>query len=92
MSDKGLNQLKESEGKHSKTNTACALPRLMLMWQTLKKISPKSGISLPTAKKNHRGRIVSAPGELKKLLAKEYKDRLRISPRRPDLLYLDEAS
>ena len=60
------------------------------MWQTLEKISPKSGTSLPTAKKNHRGRIVSAPGELKKLLAKEYKDRLRNRPRRPDLLYLDE--
>ena len=26
------------------------------MWQTLAKISPKSGTSLPTAKKNHRGR------------------------------------
>ena len=60
------------------------------MWQRLKKICPKSGTTLPTAKKNHRGRIVSAPGELKKLLAKEYKERLRDRPRRPDLSHLDE--
>ena len=60
------------------------------MWKTLKKISPKSGRSLPTAKKNHRGRIISAPGELKQLLAKEYKERLRTRPRRPDLLSLEE--
>ena len=41
---------------------------------------------MPTAKKNHRGKIVSGPHELKKLLAKEYKERLRSRPVRPDLL------
>ena len=63
---------------------------LQQMWKTLKKISPNSTTALPTAKKNHKGRIVSAPGELKKLLAKEYKERLRNRPRRPDLSSLDE--
>ena len=42
-------------------------------------------MSIPTAKRNHKGKIVSAPGELKKLLAKEYKDRLRTRPFRPDM-------
>ena len=56
------------------------------MWKLHSKLWPKTGGVLPTAKKNHRGGIVSAPGEIKKLLAKEYKDRLRSPPYRPDLL------
>ena len=55
------------------------------VWKTLNKLCPKVGGSLPTAKRNHKGRIVSAPGEIKKLLAKEYKERLRSRPARPDL-------
>ena len=55
------------------------------MWKLLKKISPKVGKSLPTAKKNHRGRIISGARGLKTLLAKEYKERLRTRPFRPDL-------
>ena len=55
------------------------------MWKLLGKLWPKNGISIPTAKRNHKGRIISAPGELKKLLAKEYKDRLRLRPFRPDM-------
>jgi hypothetical protein len=55
------------------------------MWKLLKKISPKVGKSLPTAKKNHRGRIISGARGLKTLLAKEYKERLRTRPIRPDL-------
>ena len=58
------------------------------MWKTLKRISPKSAISLPVAKRNHRGKIVSGPREIKKLLAREYKDRLRSRPMRPDLTSL----
>ena len=41
---------------------------------------------MPTAKRNHRGKIISAPNEIKKVLAKEYKDRLRSRPFRPDLI------
>ena len=55
------------------------------VWKTLNKLCPKVGGSIPTAKRNHKGRIVSAPGEIKKLLAKEYKGRLRTRPVRPDL-------
>ena len=55
------------------------------MWKLLKKLWPKTGNSLPTAKKNHRGKIVSGPKELKILMAKEYKQRLRNRPVRPDL-------
>ena len=58
---------------------------LSKMWKLLKKISPKNGTSLPTAKKNHKGRIISGARELKTLLSKEYKERLRTRPYRPDL-------
>ena len=46
---------------------------LSKMWKLLKKISPKNGTSLPNAKKNHKGRIISGARELKTLLSKEYK-------------------
>ena len=55
------------------------------MWKLLKKLWPKNGNSSPTAKMNHLGKIVSGPKELKLLLAKEYKERLRTRPVRPDL-------
>ena len=55
------------------------------MWKLLKKLWLKTGISLPTSKKNHKGKIVSGAEELKLLMAKEYKQRLRTSPIRPDL-------
>ena len=59
---------------------------LSQMWKTLKKLWPKCGPTLPTAKKNHRGKIVTGPNELKKLLAKEYKELIRSRPIRPDFL------
>ena len=55
------------------------------VWRLLNKIWPKYAETLPTAKFNHIGRLISAPVELKKLLAKEFKDRLRTRPLRPDL-------
>ena len=55
------------------------------MWKLLKRIWPKTGSSLPVAKKNHKGKIVTGPRDLKNLLAREYKDRLRSQPVRPDL-------
>ena len=58
---------------------------LQQVWKTLKKIWPKNGNNLPTAKRNHSGKIVSGPDEIKKLLAKEYKERLRTRPVRPDM-------
>ena len=55
------------------------------MWKLLNKLWPKNSNSLPTAKKNHRGKIVSGPREIKLLLAKEYKHKLRCRPIRPDM-------
>ena len=55
------------------------------MWKLLKKISPKLSPTLPSAKHNHKGKIVSGSKEIKDLLANEYKNRLRSRPTRPDL-------
>ena len=63
---------------------------LSQMWKTLKKLWPKCGNSMPSAKKNHRGKVISGPRGLKKLLAKEYKERLRTRPVRPDYQEIDE--
>ena len=54
------------------------------MWKLIKKIWPKYN-SKSTAKRNHVGKIISNPQEIKKLLSKEYKERLRERPIRPDL-------
>ena len=56
------------------------------MWKQLKKLCPKFGRSLPTAKRNHKGKIVSGEREIKTLLAKEYRERLRSRPIRPALV------
>ena len=64
---------------------------LSQVWKKMDKLWPKCGNSLPTAKKNHAGRIISAPNELKSLLAKEYKERLRTRPLRPDLKQLKKG-
>ena len=64
---------------------------LSQVWKKMDKLWPKCGNSLPTAKKNHAGRIISAPNELKSLLSKEYKERLRTRPLRPDLKHLKKG-
>ena len=56
----------------------------------MKKIWPKSASTVPVAKKNHKGKIVSGPNDLKNLLATEYRDRLRSRPVRPDLKALQQ--
>ena len=45
------------------------------MWKLCKKVWPIGGVTLPTAKRNQRGKIVSGPIEIWKVLATEYKDR-----------------
>ena len=54
------------------------------VWRTLEKLWPKVQKKIPIAKKNHFGQIISEPKLLKKLLAKEYRIRLRTRPNRPD--------
>ena len=58
------------------------------VWKIMKKMWPKQGNQLPTAKRNHKGKLVSGPEEIKTLLAKEYKERLRNRPIRPDFHHL----
>ena len=53
--------------------------------EMVKKKWPKTPPTIPTAKRNHRGKIISCPTGIKKILSKEYKHRLRARPVRPDL-------
>ena len=46
-------------------------------------IWPTCGATVPSAEKDHNGKTVTAPSKLKKVLAKEYKER-------PDLDLLEE--
>ena len=43
------------------------------VWKIIKKLWPKGGTSLPVAKKFFKGKIVTAPKNIKNLLAMEYK-------------------
>ena len=54
------------------------------VWKALKGICPKLKPTLPSAKKNHRGKIISGQKDIKNLLAKEYKNRLTTRPLRQD--------
>lgn len=54
------------------------------MWKSLKNLCPKLSPTLPSAKRNHRGKIVSSQKDIKKLLFNEYKNRLRTRPVRKD--------
>ena len=54
------------------------------VWKILKKICPKFKPPLPIAKVNFLGKLVSEPKEIKELLRKEYTQRLRTRPVRPD--------
>ena len=55
------------------------------MWKLLNNISPKVGNEAPTAKINHKGKLISGAKNLKILMLNEYKQRLRNRPVRPDL-------
>ena len=59
--------------------------------ENIRKLWPKCGNTLPTAKKDYKGKLVSCPRGLKALLAKEYKERLRRRPTRPDLIRINLA-
>ena len=56
------------------------------MWKCLKNICPKVKPVLPSAKRNFKGKIISGKKEIKILLAKEYKNRLRTRPTRHDFI------
>ena len=55
------------------------------VWKTLNKICPKFEVTVQSAKNDYFGKYVTAPSELKKILAKEYNGRFRTRHVRPDL-------
>ena len=63
----------------------CENVNLQKMWKLMKNLWPKNNSVIPTAKRNHRGKVVSGPTEIKNVLSREYKERLRSRPYRPDL-------
>ena len=52
--------------------------------ENLKKLWPKHN-SIPMAKMNHIGKVISKPREIKNLMIKEYIERLRKRPLRQDM-------
>ena len=55
------------------------------MWKLFNRMWPKHKNLAPVAKRNFSGKIVSSQNDIRNLLAREYKDRLRARPTRPDL-------
>ena len=64
---------------------SCENVNLQQVWKQLKSLWPKNQSQLPSALRNHRGKIVSSAKDIKNVLFKEYKERLRKRPIRPDL-------
>ena len=59
--------------------------QMQKMWKSLKKVCPKLKPTLPSAKRNLKGKIISSQEDIKTLLEAEYKNRLRTRPLRNDL-------
>ena len=55
------------------------------LWKVFKKLGLKYKNTVPVAKKDYKGNIISEPKQIKDLLATEYKLRLRERPFRSDL-------
>ena len=53
---------------------------LQNLWKMMKKLWPKEGVNIRTAKRNSKGKVVTGPREIKNVIAKEYKNRLRTLP------------
>ena len=54
------------------------------MWKMLKNVCPKLKPTLPCAKRNFKGKIITSQNDIKALLAEEYKNRLRTRPMKSD--------
>ena len=76
-----INKAQEFKKFCNLTGTIC----LQKMWKMKKKLWPKKKTSLPTAKRNHKGRLITSPKELMLTLHKEYQDRLRPRKSKQDL-------
>ena len=60
------------------------------MWNLMKKVFPKNAQSLPVAKKNMKGQIISNPEALKELYLDTYVHRLRHRPIKTEFLELKQ--
>ena len=60
------------------------------MWKLKKHISPKHRESIPTGKINHQNKLVTGPEEIKTLLDKEYRERLRPRPTHPNFVEIEQ--
>ena len=78
-----INQFKKFSASHG---SICVSE----MWKLKQKLWPKKTESIPTGKINHKGKMVTAPDDIKNLLEKEYKERLRPRPNHPNLTDLEE--
>ena len=58
--------------------------QMQKMWKILKNLCPRVKSTLPSAKRNHKGKVISGQKDIKNLLGKEYKNRLRTRPVRQD--------
>ena len=86
-----ISKILEQEGralayKFKKFSVQSSSADLQEMWKLKKKVWPKNKISAPSAKLNHKMKLISDPKGLKSLIAKEYKERLRRRPVRPDFI------
>ena len=54
------------------------------MWNLKKHICPKHKESIPTGNINHQHKLATGPKEIKELLFKQYRVRLRPRPTHPD--------
>ena len=78
--------LKENVSKAQKFQKFCdknsSLP-MQQVWKLKRIVWPKKKPTLPMAKRNHKGRLMSAPNDIKRALAKEFSNRWRRRPSRP---------
>jgi hypothetical protein len=61
------------------------------MWNLKKRLWPKRKPSSHSGKINHQGKLVTSPDEIRKLLLKEYTERLRVRPDHPEMKDIFEA-
>ena len=60
------------------------------MWNLKKKLWPKNKLYIPTGELNQLGKLETGPEEIKNLLYKEYKERLRPRPIHPNLIHIEQ--
>ena len=80
LAEEGFNKAKQFK-KYCVQHGSVSLKE---MWNLKKHIWPKHKESIPTGKINHQNKLVTGPEEIKTLIEKEYRERLRPRPTHPD--------